>query len=278
MQEQSADGATATIAHPDRMLSPRLVEIMQEMEASLNAPPVDKLDIRNKAKARCDEMAYLRELGTLDMQARDEERIAVEADVQIADFEEKTRSKVHEFHQKTKTINGWLTEQMAANKLVSDEKAAAKLKFQGSFFLPENAGNVLMPSGSLPGGQHKKAIKDGLRKDLKYQIRTNLERQQRDRLEQEMEEREYLDHVAMEIDLDAIESRAKHLEQQKILLESWERDAHVRNLKKIQIGGTRAVNDYAAVNLPGAIDDATGTLKPPTMKSIGYDTRRGKIP
>ena len=165
---------------------------------------------------------------------------------------------------------------MAVNKAARDAVMDEKRRFQGSFFLPANAGNVLMPSGSLPGGQHKAAIKEGLRKDLKYQIRHNMERKETEKAQKTLEEREYLDHIAMEMDLDAIEERARHLQQQKILLESWERDAHVRNLKKLQQGGTNAVREYVAINLPEAQDSSTGKLKT-GFASVGYDTRRGKI-
>ena len=261
----------------DRPLSPRLLEIMQEMDAALHAPKVDKIEIRNKAKQRVDEQAYLRSLQALEAEAKTEERIALEADALIEDFEMLTRAKVQDFHTKTKTINGWLTEQMREHKKISDAELAEKKKFQGSFFLPENAGNVLMPSGSVPGGLHKAAIKEGLRKDLKYQIRNNEARRQLEKERQTMEEREYLDHVAMEMDLEAIEQRAKHLQSQKILLESWERDAHVRNLKKLQKGGINAVREYVAINLPEAHDVTTGKVRESKGFSVGYDTRRGKI-
>jgi len=260
----------------DRPLSPRLLEIMQEMDAALHAPHVDKVEIRNRAKQRVDEQAYLRSLQALEVEAKDEERIALAALDLIDNFEVAAREKMDGFHAKTKTINGWLTDQMRENKKVLEAESAAKKQFHGSFFLPENAGNVLMPSGSLPGGQHKAAIKDGLRKDLKYQIRSNLMKKEFEKSRQTTEEREYLDHIAMEMDLDAIESRAKHLQTQKILLESWERDAHVRNLKKLQQGGTAAVREYVSINLPEAHDSSTGKIKQALGFSVGYDTRTGR--
>ena len=260
----------------DRPLSPRLLEIMQDMDAALHAPQADKVEIRSRAKQRVEEQAYLRSLQALETEAKDEERIALEAQDLINNFEITTREKMDEFHTKTKAINGWLTEQMRDNKKVVDAELAEKKNFQGSFFLSENAGNMLMPSGSLPGGLHKAAIKDGLRKDLKYQIRSNMQKKEMEKTRQSTEEREYLDHIAMELDLDAIEARAKHLKSQKILLESWERDAHVRNLKKLQQGGTVAVREYVSINLPEAHDATTGKIKQSTGFSVGYDTRTGK--
>ena len=87
------------------------------------------------------------------------------------------------------------------------------------------------------------------------------------------EERDYLDHVAMEIDLEAISEKATHLEKQQALLESWERDAHIRNLKKLQTAGTNSLKDYIYVNMPDA-DKAADTLKNSGF-AVGYDTRKG---
>jgi len=103
-----------------------------------------------------------------------------------------------------------------------------------------------------------------------------MQKKEMEKTRQSTEEREYLDHIAMELDLDAIEARAKHLKSQKILLESWERDAHVRNLKKLQQGGTVAVREYVSINLPEAHDATTGKIKQSTGFSVGYDTRTGK--
>jgi len=181
---------------------------------------------------------------------------------------------VDDFHNKTRTINGWLHDQMADNKEVSDKKLALSKQYTSSFFLPDNAGNVLMPSGSVPGGQHKSAIKQGLRKDLKYQIKSNADKAVKLKALQLEEERDYLDQVAMEMDLEAISDRAAHLEKQKALLESWERDAHIRNLKKLQLAGANAVKDYVYVNLPEAEAAKTKTTG---FNSVGFDTRTGKL-
>ena len=80
----------------------------------------------------------------------------------------------------------------------------------------------------------------------------------------------------MEIDLEAIQRRAEHLSKQSNLLESWERDAHIRNLQKLKSTGANAVKDYIYVNLPDA-NEARETLKTSGFASIGYDTRTGKL-
>ena len=265
-----------TIPKQDKPLSPRVVELMAAMDASLNAPAVDKVELRNRAKARVEMQAYLRSLGEIEGDAQNEEKITRDANIQLNEWEERTRQKVEAFHNNKKTINGWLQGQMATNKGKADKVAADKLKFQPSFFLPDNAGNVLMPSGSLPGGPHKSEIKEGLKKDLKYQIAFNERKAALEKAKKLEEEKDYLDHVAMEIDLEAIQTRAEHLAKQSSMLESWERDAHIRNLQKLKQTGANAIKDYIYINLPDA-SEAKETLAKSGFSSIGYDTRTGKL-
>ena len=60
------------------MLSPRLVELMAAMEESLNAPAVDKVELRNRAKERVEEMAYLKSLDSIEKEAEFEEKITLQ--------------------------------------------------------------------------------------------------------------------------------------------------------------------------------------------------------
>jgi hypothetical protein len=257
----------------DRMLSPRLVELMAQMDESLNAPRVDKVELRKRAQERVEAQAYLRCLDNQIGEAEFEEKVESEAQSQLQEWEGRTREKVQSFHDKKVTMKGWLDDQIAVNRAKYEEYKKMKATFQPSFFLPENAGNVLMPSGSLPGGPTKKDIKDGLKKDLKYQIDFNARKGAIEKARKLEEERDYLDHVAMEIDLEAISEKATHLEKQQALLESWERDAHIRNLKKLQTAGTNSLKDYIYVNMPDA-DKAADTLKNSGF-AVGYDTRKG---
>ena len=54
-------------------------------------------------------------------------------------------------------------------------------------------------------------------------MRMNKTKVEQDRERKIQEEKEYLDHVSMEIDLQSAIDRMKHLEQQKVLLDSSER-------------------------------------------------------
>ena len=63
------------------------------------------------------------------------------------------------------------------------------------------------------------------------------------------------------------------LETQKCLLEAWEKDAHIRNLKKIQYKGTAAVHSYIQTNLPNEFTQMPSSSNRLGM-SVGFDSRK----
>jgi vacuolar-type H+-ATPase subunit E/Vma4 len=117
-------------------------------------------------------------------------------------------------------------------------------------------------------------------KELRKQIEHNLEGARRSKQETKQKEKEQMDRLKMEMELANVMTRADHLSKQKEMLEAWERDGHIRNVKKLQEYGKELVVDYIDRNL-GA-DLTTSTLRSPSMNqslnmSIGYDSRKGKI-
>jgi hypothetical protein len=66
---------------------------------------------------------------------------------------------------------------------------------------------------------------------------------------------------AMVVELHNNMDRSAHLEKQRSLLEAWERDGHIRNLKKLQPFGVERVQDYIQRNLVAdPFATATGPL------------------
>jgi hypothetical protein len=84
------------------------------------------------------------------------------------------------------------------------------------------------------------------------------------------EEQLFLDHIAMEADLQTVRDRIGTLEQQKELLEHWERQSHLRNLKKLESTSYGDVANYLDRNLP----DLSPTKQTMQSSSIGFDFRR----
>jgi len=64
------------------------------------------------------------------------------------------------------------------------------------------------------------------------------------------------------------------------VLQAWEREGHIKNLRKVESYGKSAVNEY----IQGNLAETTSTLRFPAAtlgktlnNSIGYDPRKGKM-
>ena len=101
------------------------------------------------------------------------------------------------------------------------------------------------------------------------------------KLDKLSEESRFLEHVAVEFDVQNTVDRVRHLEQQRALLDDWERAAHIRNLQKLK--GTDIVHKYVSTNFANTAGVFNNTEGPETGSressrgfgmSIGYDSRR----
>lgn len=260
----------------ERPISPGLQAVLMALEEHAELGAATKAELRNRAKARVEEEAYLRSLEHVESEARFEEKTQAVAQAMQEQFEDGLKSKLEGESSKKQTFKTLLD----AQKIELEQRLHAEKQRlregKAAFFLPESAGCIENPPGALPGGPNYRTIKQSLYDDLTFQIRSNAERTLRQKQQDLDEERDYLDHVAMELDLQNIAERVTHLEKQKALLASWERDAHIRNLRKLQVAGAGAVKDYIYVNLPEAAEAAEA--KKPGRFSIGYDYRKGKPP
>jgi len=66
------------------------------------------------------------------------------------------------------------------------------------------------------------------------------------------EEKRYLDHITDEMDLYATRRRASALEQQRDLLDAWEKGVHLRQMEKLAVAGPAAIRKYAAEHVLSA--------------------------
>jgi hypothetical protein len=114
---------------------------------------------------------------------------------------------------------------------------------------------------------------------LNRQINEKRRKNESEKTKKLIEESRFLDHVAMEFDLQNVEERAAHLEKQRALLDDWERAAHINNLKKLK--GLDVVQTYVTKNFESTTAQSP---RPPTEgaqlsgrglgMSIGFDSRR----
>lgn len=268
----SAEASEPLFPSLDRPVSPGLQAVLMSLEERKG--PVNKTELRNIAKARVEEAAYLRELEKVDGEAVFEEATQQVARRMLEDHEALLKAKIDSFHEKKSKVKSLLDAQIHEVEERNRRDKQERLAGKAAFFLPDSAGCIDNPPGCLSGGPNYKTIRQSLFNDLTYQINSNAARTMQQKQQVLEEERDYLDHVAMELDLQNIAERVSHLETQKSLLASWERDAHIRNLRKLQVAGSNAIQDYIYVNLPQAA--AAAETKKASMYSVGYDYRKGK--
>jgi hypothetical protein len=108
---------------------------------------------------------------------------------------------------------------------------------------------------------------------LEQQINENRQRKEMAKAQKQQEEREYLDHIAMEMDMKNVADHMNHLEKQQLLLSAWERDGHVRNLKRLQSNGVNSIRQYISTNVEEEEQEQEGLTG---RMSIGYDSRKLK--
>ena len=234
----------------------------------------EKQDIKKGRKLNAcnmvQEQAFLRCLDTVAVGANYEDKWQLQSK-DIRENQVAEEKIIQEKKSKDRKISQELLKQQIQSCRENSKKAElerniADFKFHiGS----ENSGyvdDVLGPNG-------KKLDKTQIKK-LEMQIQENKFRREHSKLSKRKEEKEYLDHVAMEIDMKNVSDHIEHLEKQQLLLSSWERDGHLRNLKRLQEQGARSVHKYINENVAEEIDPEI--LSRTKTVAIGFDSRSGR--
>jgi len=223
--------------------------------------------VANEAFARC--------LTVAEQQARAEELTHEFTLKQLQDWRAVELAKKEREHSEMLESQRILDGQMCdyENKMEAGKSFRRDAKI--NYKLPGTVPDHLLVHGPP---KTKKEMQKELMDTLGYMIRTNEHKTVHDREERIKEEKEYLDHVAMEIDLTAALERAEHLEQQKLLLDAWEKDGHIRNIQKLRDAGkTQALSGYIDENFEMPTRQTTmrgGKSKGFAGASVGFDTRK----
>eukprot|EP01041_Mallomonas_annulata_P008028 gene8028-16452_t len=251
-----------SLRHQDRVPTPSLAKSSRRLAANQNVL----------------EQAYQRCLNVLEVQAFNEDLINHYSKEgyetwlhQQKNLKEQNKMKSHELEEYLKSQ---ITEFHEKRKSDRKERKAAQIKHELPGYIPSAANQTSSDNKSSNSTSTKLVSTKDLVSSLEEQIRLNKEKKIISRKEKLEEEREYLDHVAMEFELQSAAERAASLEKQSILLEAWEREAHIRNLKKLKNKGMEAVSMYMQSNL-----DEQGPVvsksKATMMKmGVGYDARK----
>jgi hypothetical protein len=259
-----------------------LRELLDTLATKKNG--VSKKEFREKAKERVTEQAYLRCLDSVDDHARLDDNTLHESTALYNDWRDGLAKQKEDLRQQVRVMKSSLDAQVARNNEKLEAERLEKKNIIMRFILPDNAGMVTGGILSSSIGPDGKVInsRQKINKDLEAQMKSNMERAQKTRDETSNKERDYLKRLALEIDLHSVQERATHLETQKGLLEAWEKEGHIRNLRKLQPYGRESVKDYMETNLAETTGNMTiarpsTTLGGAINRSIGYDPRRGRI-
>lgn len=242
--------------------SPRFKEILDSMEEKPFASST-KLERRLQACDNVAKQAYRRCLNSVEKSAIDDAYVEYWRHKLHEQWENKERMKrekaKEDLHGLQNTLNTQLSEINMRREFEKKDRS--------------NAACILPPKTS----HYEKSMreKQELLKELEAQIKTKREALQKSRREKVSEEQEHLNQVALELDIETLAKRSQHLEKQRDLLEAWEREAHVHNLRKMQMKGLDAVRGYMQDSrlLEASLTPHSGTAR---SMSIGFDSRRRK--
>ena len=205
------------------------------------------IDIQNKAK-EVDQMKYMEYLKNLSL-------------------EKSLKAQKERNHNDKLQLQKDLDKQIELyHKKMNDEKISRREGRVVSILNDEADGRPAGSNGKGPTIRELRRELDGL---LLQQIETNVSSKIKAKENKAREEQLFLDHIAMEADMQMIRDRVDTLEKQKDLLEQWERQSHLRNLKKLESTSFGDVTVYLDKNLPDL-----SPSKKLQSSSIGFDFRK----
>lgn len=258
--------------------SPSLDELMNMMVAYRH----NKKAIRSQAKDRVMAQAFQRCLEEVQQDAHQDDRRRYEQMKETEDWKSTTIQDREKMKLSVSELKKALDDQMEDNRKRLLARQQEKRDTVMKFILPETAGMAPSPLGSiLDENGHVINSRQRIAKDLANQIQMNAEQKEKMRKETQKKERDYMDRLTLERELHQVVERSRYLEKQKALVEAWERDGHIRNIRKLQPLGSDLVQDYISKHLQDPVLTMTATvsnsLDQSLRQSIGYDPRKGKI-
>lgn len=273
-----------------------------------------KDEFRNQAKNRVLEQAYIRCLNAVENGAHMDDHTTDEARQLLEDWKRKTAQLRAQKHLDAQDLRSSLDSQMNFNAKRAEDSKQDKKNAIMAYILPGDGKSrtpAAVAAQKYDEAGNLMSSRQVVSKILEDQIAKNAEDKAKSRQATLSHERDYLSRLSMEIELHNAMSRSSQLEKQRTLLEAWERDGHIRNLKKLQPFGVEPVQDYIQRNLaadPFATSTGplnyTSTIRPtatvplvpfganlsktlgppkgPSIAnklnmSIGYDPRRPKL-
>lgn len=254
---------------------------IQELMAMIEYHRKNKQKVKDQAKNRVMSQAFQRCLQELEHNAMLDDRQRFEEMKKTELWKSATMKEREQMRSSVFSLRKALDEQLEEHRMRDEAAKMEKKNTIMRFILPDTAGMAPSPlgtfvdeNGNIVNGRQRIA------KDLSDQIKKNEQMRVTVKRETQKQERDMMNRLALETELHNVVERSKYLEKQKALVEAWERDGHVRNIRKLQPLGQELVQDYIHKHLQ---DPAlTLTTLPPSLdqsltRSIGYDPRKGRL-
>ena len=248
-------------------LSPRTQQILMSLDGEVKK--YDKREILKAAQDRVRNDFFLKQLHDLQLQSYTDDKTNTLAALAFQQWLRKEHQRnIDNRNRKDdlrRSLDNISSECRDRKRKDYEERKSMKV----AFILSKSSNAELEAQEQRIRHERSKNLHDELSRQMKY----NEEIKKIKKHKKMIEEKEYLDHVAMELDLEYTKDKADHLEKQQELLDSWEKSIHIRNIQKEIQQGPVAVNKYLLRNLKESVQDPYTLTKTQAMKSIGYDFR-----
>mmetsp|Transcript_16585 Transcript_16585/g.50915 ORF Transcript_16585/g.50915 Transcript_16585/m.50915 type:complete len:582 (+) Transcript_16585:268-2013(+) len=242
----------------------RYVDSMEKEAQDAEYQQAVELDLAEKAE----EMARLKQ----EKKERDATELQRDLLSQIAYTEE--ARKLEEKEIRNSQLRSILPEVRTTRRVIADdeEREFDELMRNKIFVVEGDYGRVVVPKKGLAYSVSRSA----LLKSLQDQISEKSMQKRFEREKSLTEGREWLGQMKEEMDEFLREEYDDALHKQQSLLLAWERDAHVKNLKKLRQQGSQAMKEYATQHLrTGTASNlgSTAASEAPKDVSVGFDSR-----
>ena len=229
-------------------------EIPADLKALLNTlasktKTVSKTQFRKGLTDRVLEQAYARCVEAVERTANKDEDTTNQARDMYESWRHNLKLEREKALKNSLEVQETLDQQRKLNvQRLEDTKQFEKAAV-AAFILPADAGQVRNLKPEFDSEGNVLSFRSAVAKEVKKQIERKLVDHKSAHEEKLSNEREYLNRLSMEVELHNAMKRAEDLEKQRSLLEAWERDGHVKNLRKLQPFGSKPVKDYIQRNL-----------------------------
>lgn len=265
----SATATSTTPASIDKnlnTLSPRTQQILMTLDKPVESRGKSHTIVSDK-RNKVQEQAFIDTITDIQNKAKEVDRTKYMEHIKNVALEKSLKVQREKHHYDKLQLQSDLDNQIEFyHKKMNDERIARREGRVVSILNDDADGRPAGSNGKGPTIRELRKEIDGL---LLQQIETNASSKIRAKENKAREEQLFLDHIAMEADMQMIRDRVDTLEKQKDLLEQWERQSHLRNLKKLESTSFGDVAVYLDKNLPDL-----SPSKKMQSSSIGFDFRK----